>query len=128
MYFIYFLLWFPLVIIAVINGVVRNGIYRKYMGELLAHQVSTIVGITLFGIFIWLATNKWQIESASQAFLIGVMWLVMTVIFEFTFGHYVFGNPWSKLLNDYNILKGRIWVLVLIWITIAPYIFYKLRS
>lgn len=128
MYLTYFLLWFVLVVIAIINGAVRNGVYQKYLGDLLAHQVSTVIGIALFGIFIWFAVNKWRPESSNQAVLIGVMWLVMTVIFEFIFGHYVFGNPWSKLLHDYNILQGRVWILILIWVTIAPYLFYKLQK
>jgi hypothetical protein len=34
-------------------------------------------------------------------------------------------HPWTRLLHDYNILEGRVWVLVLVWITIAPYIFSR---
>lgn len=37
-------------------------------------------------------------------------------------------NPWSELLRDYNIHQGRLWVLVLVFITLAPLIFYKLQS
>jgi hypothetical protein len=59
---------------------------------------------------------------------IGLIWLGMTVVFEFGFGHFVMGHPWKKLFNDYNILEGRVWALVLIWITIAPLVFTKLRS
>ena len=43
-------------------------------------------------------------------------------------GHYIMGNPWSKLLHDYNLLRGRLWLFVLIWTTIAPYIMFKLRN
>jgi hypothetical protein len=59
---------------------------------------------------------------------VGLIWLGMTVIFEFVFGHYVIGHPWRKLFHDYNLLEGRVWVLVLIWTTIAPLLFYKIRS
>jgi hypothetical protein len=40
--------------------------------------------------------------------------------FELLAGHYVFGNSWEKLLADYNLFRGRIWVLVLIVILFAP--------
>jgi len=52
----------------------------------------------------------------------------MTVCFEFFFGHYVAGHPWSRLFHDYNILDGRIWGLLLVWITVAPYVFYRFAA
>ena len=35
------------------------------------------------------------------------------MLFELGFGHWVAGHPWSRLLADYDLLAGRIWVLVL---------------
>ena len=62
------------------------------------------------------------------ALAIGGIWLALTVAFEFLFGHYVMGHPWSRLFHDYNLLEGRLWVLVLVWTFIAPYVFYRLGS
>jgi len=120
--------WMGLVIIAIFNGTLRQAGYQPYMSELSAHQLSTLIGILLFAGFIWLLTGIFRIESARQALIIGEMWLIMTIIFEFIFGHYVIGHPWSKLFHDYNLLQGRVWLLVLIWTTIAPYVFYRLRA
>jgi hypothetical protein len=39
-----------------------------------------------------------------------------------------FGHTWSKLLADYNLLAGRVWIFVLIWTAIAPIILYSLRN
>jgi len=124
----YAVAWIGLVIIAIFNGTLRQMGYQPYMSELSAHQLSTLIGILLFAGFIWLLTGIFRIESARQALIIGGMWLGMTVLFEFIFGHYVMGNPWSKLFHDYNLLQGRVWVLVLIWTTVAPYVFYRLRT
>ena len=52
----------------------------------------------------------------------------MTVVFEFIFGHYVMEHPWSKLFHDYNLLAGRVWLLLLLWTTLAPYILYRLQG
>ena len=98
------------------------------MRELSAHQLSTFIGFILFGLYIWSLTGIYQIESSSQAFVIGGMWLIMTILFEFIFGHFIMRHPWSKLLHDYNLLKGRVWLLVLIWTAVAPYVFYRIRS
>ena len=122
----YFLAWFPMVFIGILNGVIRQAGYARFMGELTAHQVSTFTGIILLGLYVWLITSRWPIKSASQALLIGAMWLLLTIGFEFLFGHYVIGHSWDYLFRDYNILKGRLWSLFLVWVAVAPYIFFKI--
>jgi hypothetical protein len=52
--------------------------------------------------------------------VVGLLWLVLTVAFEFGFFHYVVGKPWDVLLADYNILRGRLWVLVLATVLLGP--------
>jgi hypothetical protein len=121
----YILAWIPMVSIGIINGIIRELTYGKYLGELLAHQVSTITGVLLLGLYIWALTHFWSFESSKQALVIGFIWLGLTVAFEFLFGHYIAGQSWSKLLSDYNILAGRVWIAVLIWIAIAPLLFYR---
>ena len=120
--------WIGMVIVAIMNGVIRDAVYRKSLSDLTAHQISTFTLIVLSGLYLWLLGLAWKITSPSEALAIGLIWLALTVAFEFLFGHYVMKHPWTRLLHDYNLLKGRIWILVLIWITIAPYVFYKFRS
>ena len=62
--------------------------------------------------------------SARQALLIGLFWLALTLLFEFGFGRYR-GNSWEKLLADYNLLEGRLWLLIPAWVAMAPWIFTK---
>ena len=121
----YILAWIPMIFIGIINGILREVTYGKYLTELRAHQVSTIIGVLLFGCYIWTLTRLWGFESLQQALIIGFIWLGLTIVFEFTFGHYVAGHSWSRLLSDYNVLAGRVWIVVLIWIAIAPLLFYR---
>ena len=120
--------WIPMVFIAIGNGMIRTSVYQKYTGELIAHQISTFTAIILFGIYIWFVIPFLKLQFASQAIEAGLIWLGLTAAFEFVFGHFVVGHPWSKLIADYKIWQGRLWILVLIWITIAPFIFFKLRT
>ncbi len=117
-----------MLVLAILNGAIREKLYGQFMRELSAHQLWTLIGIILFGAYTWILTGVWRIESPKQALVIGGMWLIMTIIFEFIFGHYVMGHPWGKLFDDYNLLRGRVWVLVLIWTSVAPYIFNRIRS
>ncbi|CAL2101678.1 conserved membrane protein of unknown function [Tenacibaculum sp. 190130A14a] len=123
----YILAWFPMIMIAIINGFFREKFLATYFNNLQAHQLSSISMIVLLGMYIWVVFKVFFPASAYQAIFIGLVWLLFTVIFEFLFGYYVMGNSWNKLLSDYNILEGKVWVFVLIWIAVAPYIVYRME-
>jgi hypothetical protein len=124
----YFFGWFFLLIAAVINGAIRDGVYLESLGELHAHQVSTLTVVLLFGVIIRGMSRAWPLQSSKQAWTVGGLWLVMTLCFEFGFFHFVMGHPWSELLQAYNIFEGRLWVVILLWTFIAPYVFWRLRQ
>jgi hypothetical protein len=124
----YFFAWFGMLIIAFINVTLRQIGYAPTVGDLVAHQISTFTFVCFFVIYFWLCNKRWKIETARQAWLIGLMWLFMTAAFEFGFGHYVAGNPWSKLLYDYNLPEGRLWSLVLLSMLVGPYCFYRWQN
>jgi hypothetical protein len=124
----FILVWFLLAIVAIANGIIRQATYGKSVSDLEAHQISTFTAILGSGAIVWLVSRFWSIESASQAWRIGFLWLAMTIVFEFGFGHYIAGHSWGRLLADYNILEGRVWSLFLIWITVMPFVFFKLAA
>jgi hypothetical protein len=39
----------------------------------------------------------------------------------------VFRKPWNELLADYDVLSGRMWVLVLVTTTLAPLLTANMR-
>lgn len=124
----YLLLWLPMLLIAFANGALRELWIRKIASELRTHQISTILLVLLFAVYIWIVVRVWPPSSAGQAFAVGLVWLGLTLAFEFLFGHYVSGLPWSTLLRDYDLAAGRLWVLVPVWVAAAPYVFYRLRA
>ena len=121
----YSLLWFALAIIAIVNGTLREFTYGKYLSELSAHQLSTFTAVILSGAFVYFIHRAWPIESTTQAWSIGGIWLISTIIFEFGFGHYVAGHSWQHLLNDYNVFQGRLWSLFLVWVLVMPVVIHK---
>ena len=124
----YAIAWIPMVFIAMANGAVRQLGYGKLLNELPAHQLSCLTGIALFFIYTWCLSLYWPLESSKQALTIGLLWLALTVAFEFLFMHYGAKVSWDKLFHDYNVLAGRLWVVVLISVFLLPYGVFKLRS
>src|SRR5438477_5422543 len=119
----YVLAWIPMIFIAIINGAIREGWYGKHVSELQAHQFSTVAGVLLFAVYIWVLIRLWRPASAGQAIGIGLVWLGVTVAFEFLFGHYVAKRPWRVLLQDYNLFAGRVWLVVLVCVIVVASLF-----
>lgn len=125
---IYAACWPGMALLAILNGAVREKLYGPHIPDLLAHQISTLALMALLGFYVWLLTGFFRIGSAGQAAAIGGLWLALTVAFEFLFGHLAAGHSWNALIRDYNLARGRIWLLALTWTAVAPYVFYRLRS
>jgi hypothetical protein len=57
-----------------------------------------------------------------------LMWMTLTILFEFGVGHYVVGDSWSEFLEAYHSLERRVWRLFIVWVGLAPYVFYRITS
>src|SRR5687768_169984 len=117
--------WFLLLVAAILNGAVRQAWLVPGLGEQAGHVVSTVtLSILIFGVG-WLMSGWLDIASAAEAWLLGAVWLILTIAFEFLGGHFLFGAAWSKLLADYNLAQGRIWILVVIVTVLTPAIVFR---
>ncbi len=112
--------WVLLFGIACVNGAFRDIWLVPRLGEHTANQVSCGTGILLFAVAVWALGRVWPWPSGAFAWRVGLLWLGMTVIWEFVFGRYVAGHSWQRLLADYAVWNGRLWVVVLLWVLVAP--------
>lgn len=114
------LAWLGMMLLAIFNGYIRERFLRSRLGELAAHQVSTIALLLLLAGYCALLARLWPLHSLADAWTVGVIWLAMTLLFECGFGRYVAKHPWRRLLADYNLMAGRIWLFIPLWMFIAP--------
>lgn len=122
------LFWFLLMVLAIGNGTVRLKFIIPFTGLTAGLAISTVMLCALILGATWLGIGWLGPSNAKQAWSIGVFWLVLTLAFEFGAGHFLFKKSWSELLLDYDLTKGRIWVLVPIVTTLAPWWMAKLRG
>src|SRR5690349_6446830 len=121
------LAWFLLLAVAVANGFVREAFITPKTGRGLGHAISTVMLSLLIIAIGWLATIWIGPASVQDAWTIGVGWLLCTLAFEFFAGHFVFGRTWPELFADYNLLAGRIWIMVLVVTLMTPVIAFSTR-
>lgn len=120
--------WFALMALAIGNGTVRVKWIIPYTGLATGLAVSTLMLCTLILLATWSSIAWIGPVTTGQAWAVGLAWLAMTLGFEFLAGHFLFKKPWPELLYDYNVMQGRIWVLVPIVTLLAPWLMAKMRG
>lgn len=123
-------LWLLFIPVAIVNAGVRETFIAPAVGDAAAHVISTVLtAIPAFSLVIWAYfTYVAEPHSRRELAYIGLMWLILTPLFEFGFGRYVMGHSWATLLGDYNVLAGRVWILVPLWLAVAPLLFGYYRK
>ncbi|HEY7614805.1 MAG TPA: hypothetical protein VH764_17535 [Gemmatimonadales bacterium] len=111
--------WTGILGLAACNGALRDLVVAPRLGDTVARALSTVILCALI-LLVAHSTIGWiGPRNAREAFGIGALWLALTLAFEFGSGLYA-GKSWSVMLEDYNVLRGRIWVLVPILTFLAP--------
>ena len=122
------LFWFLLMLLAILNGTLRIKLIIPQTGLTAGLAISTVILCALILFATWTGIRWIGPTDPSKAILIGALWLLLTLGFEFGAGHFLFRKPWSELLLDYDILKGRIWIMVPIVTFLAPWLMAKARG
>ena len=118
--------WLGATTIGVANGIARRALYEERLGTTGAHYLSTAALLVLLGGYMWLLARP--IPGRRDALAIGGVWTALTVMFEFGLGRYVAGDSWAKLLEQYDLTRGNVWILVPIWMAIGPAVMRRLRT
>lgn len=113
-------IWCVMLLAAFANGAFRELVIVPRWGERVGH----VVGVVVLGGIIWVLA--WRLVKSTGALpartllLVGLFWVTLSLLFEFGFFHYAMQIPWSKLLADYNVLQGRLLLVVWISTLISP--------
>jgi hypothetical protein len=74
--------WFGIVILGLANATIRQVVYARYVGELAAHQISTLTFAILVGLYTWALSGFLNLSSPGEAIGVGLVWMVLTLVFE----------------------------------------------
>lgn len=119
--------WLGILLLAIANGALREAVLIPRLGTPAGLILSgTLLSALIVGVaymsFSWLAMPR-----PSYVWAVGLGWLLLTVVFEFSFGLWQ-GKSWSVILEAYTFKGGNIWPIVLVVTALAPYLADKLRG
>lgn len=118
-------LWVILAVAMIANGIFRETVLQPQFGSPAADVLSAVLGIIII-----LAVTRPFLKplagsTPSELLIVSVLLVILTVIFEFTFGHWVDGKSWSELAGNYAIWRGRLWPIVLLVLAATPFIWAR---
>ena len=121
-------IWLVLAAVMVANGAARNLFLTPHLGEQTAHQLGSVSGALLIVLVTAANLRTFGAVGRRELLQIGLLWLAITVTFEFLFGRFVAGQSWRHLVAEYDLSSGRLWVLVLATTLFAPLVAARFRE
>lgn len=122
--------WFLIIAVETVHGVVRTLLIEPAIGDLRARQIGVLIGSVLI-VAVSLVTVRWiGARSTEELIAIGVVWVVLTVTFEVTLGLFVAGLSMERILSDYDVSRGGLMIFGLLIMLLAPVIsaYFRGRS
>lgn len=121
------LVWLGIIFVETIHGILRSIVLVPLVGDLRARQLGVPIGSLLILIVSiltigWLGTRK-----NAQLLCIGVLWVVLTIVFEFVLGYFILGLAIDRLASDYDMSRGGYMLFGLVCLLFSPLISAKLR-
>ena len=120
--------WTILALYGITNGAFRRTVLLPVMTEEQAHRLSCLTLMVLMLAVSWFFVRRFEPRCRAEWIRVGLLWLVCTVAFEFAFGRLVVGSGWDTLLADYDLARGRLWLLVLLTVLAGPCVAAMVRD
>ncbi len=118
-------LWLILAIAMIANGIFRVNVLQPRFGLPEADILSAVLGIVIILAVTRPFFRPLAGSTPPELLIVSGVLVVLTVIFEFTFGHWVDGKSWSELAGNYAIGRGRLWPIVLLVLAASPFIWAR---
>jgi hypothetical protein len=128
-------IWFVIMLTESIHGTLRTLYLEPLMGSFRARQLSTVTATIIIFTITWL-TMRWMRAagnnsgarfSTATCLNIGAIWVVLTLIFEFSLGT-AFGMTWPRMLEDYDLTRGGLMGLGVAAMFVTPWVVNRYRN
>lgn len=119
--------WFIIVLLAVLNGGLREALLIPRFDAATGLFLSGVLLSVLILVVAYLSLPWLGARRSAHLFAIGLGWLALTLVFEFSFGLWQ-GKSWQVMFEAYALSGGNLWPFVLLVTALAPYLAGRLRG
>jgi hypothetical protein len=119
--------WFVIIAVEFVHGALRAIFLVPLVGDFRARQIGVFSGSIFILIVAWLFIRWLDAPNTKSLLHVGFLWLVLTLGFEFSFGHFVFHRSWQDLASDYDVRQGGLLLIGMAVLMFSPVIAARLR-
>lgn len=122
-----FTIWLLIIFAESIHGTLRQLFLAPLIGDFTARRIAFFVGLLLIFGIAYLFIRWIKATSVKSLLVVGVMWMILTAMFEFGLGRFVMNFSWERIFEDYDLSRGGLMVFGLLFMVFAPYLAAKSR-
>jgi len=112
----------------VVNGNFRVRVLHHFCGKKRAKKMSFFSGTTIIYSICWFTLSWVSPVNYFDCFKIGFVWLLIMLSLDIYFGRYVFKFKWSKIIEDFNPLKGNLLGVGMLLLFLSPSIVFWIQQ
>lgn len=114
------LAWLAILVLAIANGALRETVLVPAFGPVTGLVASGVL-LALAIFLVTFACARWLgLDSEHEAWRVGLLWLALTLLFEFAFGALVQHRTVQEMMEAYTLKRGNLWPLDLVATLVAP--------
>ena len=114
--------WLIILPAMIANGALRELVIRPAVGDIASEILSALLGIAIIVVMTRFLLRALAGRAPSALIRASATLVLLTVGFEFLFGHYVDGKSWTELVGNYALWRGHLWPLVLLSLAFMPFL------
>jgi hypothetical protein len=119
--------WLLIAVAETVHGTLRRLFLVPLIGLKPSSQIGMVIGSGIIFAIAWLSAGWLGLGSFRRQLQVGALWVVLTLIFEFSLG-LAFGYTRERILADYNLLAGGLMPLGILFMLFAPTLARRARG
>ena len=123
-----FLAWLLIFGLEVLHGTARTLWLIPLVGDLRSRQIGVPVGSLLILLVAWLTIRWIGARTPRQLVAVGVGWLLLMLCAELLLGRMVFGYPWTRIAEDFDVTRGGLLGFGMLVLAAAPWLASAIRG
>lgn len=119
--------WLLIIIAETVHGIIRQILIAPAIGDMRARQIGVLIGSAMIFVIAWACIRWMNAKSFAEQFRVGLIWVVLTAVFELSLGT-VLGYSPERLLSEYNVADGGFLGFGMLFLLFAPALAAKVRG
>lgn len=123
-----FLVWAIIIFAESIHGILRQMLLAPVVGDFPARRIAFFGGMILIFLIAYFFVGWINAQTTKSLFAVGLLWMILTALFEFGLGSFVLHHSPERILEDYDLSSGGLMGFGLLFMIFAPFLAARRRA